>query len=55
MPVWSPARTRERVPASISSNFAIVISGAASLLLGIYPTALLIAGQLGANPIGNWH
>ena len=55
IPVWSPARTTERVPASASSNFAIVISGVASLVLGIYPTTLLIAGQLGANPIGPGH
>ena len=51
IPIWSPSPALERVPASISSNFAIVLSGVASLVLGIYPTALLIAGQLGANPI----
>ena len=51
IPIWSPSPALERVPASISGNFAIVLSGVASLLLGIYPTALLIAGQLGANPI----
>jgi NADH-quinone oxidoreductase subunit N len=51
IPVWSAAPARERVPASVSSAFAIVLSGAASILLGLYPTALLIAGQIGANPI----
>ena len=51
IPVWSPSPARERVPASVSSSFAIVLSGAASILLGLYPTALLIAGQIGANPI----
>ena len=53
VPVWSPAPARERVPASFSSSFAIVLSGAASILLGVYPTALLIAGQIGAGPIGS--
>jgi len=51
IPVWSAAPARERVPAPVSSAFAIVLSGAASILLGVYPTALLIAGQIGANPI----
>jgi len=51
IPVWSAAPARERVPAPVSSAFAIVLSGAASILLGLYPTALLIAGQIGANPI----
>jgi hypothetical protein len=51
-PVWSPGPAVERLPSSVSSNFAIVLSGVASIALGLYPTALLIAGQLGANPIG---
>ncbi len=51
VPVWSPSPRADRVPASISSKFAIVLSGVASVLLGLYPTTLLIAGQLGANPI----
>ena len=50
-PVWSPAPAAKRVRGSISSNFAIVLSGVASIALGVYPTALLIAGQLGATPI----
>jgi NADH-quinone oxidoreductase subunit N len=51
VPVWSPSAVVERVPATASSTFAVVLSGAASVLLGLYPTALLIAGQIGANPI----
>jgi NADH-quinone oxidoreductase subunit N len=51
IPVWSPAPAGERVRAPFSSTFAIVLSGAASVLLGLYPTTLLIAGQIGANPI----
>ena len=51
IPVWSAAPAQQRVPASVSSAFAIVLSGAASILLGLYPTALLIAGQIGAKPI----
>jgi NADH-quinone oxidoreductase subunit N len=50
-PVWSPGPVVERVSASVSSSFAIVLSGVASIGLGLYPTALLIAGQLGADPI----
>ncbi|HEY0831139.1 MAG TPA: NADH-quinone oxidoreductase subunit N [Candidatus Dormibacteraeota bacterium] len=51
IPVWTPSPRLDRVPASVSSNFAIVLSGLASVVLGLYPTTLLIAGQLGANPI----
>ena len=51
IPVWSPSPRAERVPASLSSAATIVLSGAASILLGLYPTTLLIAGQLGAGPI----
>ncbi|TMC83598.1 MAG: NADH-quinone oxidoreductase subunit N [Chloroflexi bacterium] len=51
VPVWSPSPRTDRVSASISSNFAIVLSGVASVVLGLYPTTLLIAGQLGASPI----
>jgi NADH-quinone oxidoreductase subunit N len=51
IPVWTPAATPAGVPASISSKTAIVLSGAASVLLGLYPTTLLIAGQLGSDTI----
>ncbi len=53
IPVWTPGPARARVPASISTTSAIVLSGIASLALGLYPTTLLIAGQIGANPISN--
>ncbi len=51
IPVWSPSPRVEGVPASVSSKLAIVLSGVASVGLGIYPTTVLLAGQLGANPI----
>ena len=51
IPIWSPSARRDRVPASISSTSVIALSGVASVLLGVYPTTLLLAGQLGANPI----
>ena len=51
IPVWSMGPRPERVPASFSSQLAIGLSVAASVGLGLYPTTLLIAGQLGAMPI----
>jgi len=51
IPIWAPSPRQDRVPLSISSSATVVLSGVASLALGIYPTTLLIAGQLGANPI----
>ncbi len=51
IPVWSPSTRLDRVGASFASTATVVLSGAASVLLGLYPTALLIAGQAGANPI----
>ena len=51
IPIWSPSSRRDRVPASISSTWVIALSGVASVLLGVYPTTLLLAGQMGANPI----
>jgi NADH:ubiquinone oxidoreductase subunit 2 (subunit N) len=47
IPVWSPSTRTDRVESSPSSTMAIVISGALSLVLGLYPTTLLVAGQLG--------
>jgi NADH-quinone oxidoreductase subunit N len=52
VPVWSPVPVVERVRGTVSSTAVIVLSGAASIILGLYPTALLIAGQIGAKPIG---
>jgi len=51
IPVWSSSTRTDRLPASISSSAVIWLSGLAAVGLGIYPTTLLIAGQLGANPI----
>jgi NADH-quinone oxidoreductase subunit N len=51
VPVWSPSPRLERIPASISSRATVVLSAVASLVLGIYPTTLLIAGLIGAGPI----
>ena len=51
IPVCSMGPRPERVPASFSSQLAIGLSVAASVGLGLYPTTLLIAGQLGAMPI----
>ena len=47
IPVWSSSARTDRLDSSISSTMAIVLSGVLSLLLGLYPTTLLIAGQLG--------
>jgi len=47
IPVWSPATRSDSLESSLSSRLAIALSGVLSLLLGIYPTTLLIAGQLG--------
>jgi len=51
IPVWSASSRTDLLPASISSRSVVWLSGIASIGLGIYPTTLLIAGQLGANPI----
>jgi NADH-quinone oxidoreductase subunit N len=47
IPVWSPSTRTDKLESSPSSTMAIAISGALSLVLGLYPTTLLIAGQLG--------
>jgi NADH-quinone oxidoreductase subunit N len=51
IPIWSVSPRRDRVPASVSSAATIVLSGVASVALGLYPTTLLLLGQLGATPI----
>jgi NADH-quinone oxidoreductase subunit N len=51
IPVWSPSARTDRLHAPVSSVFAIALSGVASIGLGIYPTAVLLAGQLGSNSI----
>jgi NADH-quinone oxidoreductase subunit N len=50
IPIWTPVPRGDRVPASFSTSAAIVLSGVASIALGLYPTTLLIVGQLGAGP-----
>jgi NADH-quinone oxidoreductase subunit N len=50
IPIWTPVPRPDRVPASFSTSAAIVLSGVASIALGLYPTTLLIVGQLGAGP-----
>src|SRR4029077_3513161 len=52
IPIWTPAPGLERVPASLSTQIAIGLSGVASVVLGLYPTTLFIVGQLGAGPLG---
>ena len=51
IPVWTPSTGAAGLSSSLSTKTAIALSGLASLALGIYPTTLLIAGQLGATPI----
>ncbi len=52
IPVWSTTtRAAEPLRASISSTSAIALSGVLSVVLGLYPTSLLIAAQLGAGPL----
>ncbi len=53
IPVWTPSTETAGIPSSLSTKTAIALSGLASIALGIYPTTLLIAGQLGANPIAS--
>jgi NADH-quinone oxidoreductase subunit N len=47
IPVWSASTRSDRLESSASSTMAIALSGVLSLVLGLYPTTLLIAGQLG--------
>jgi NADH-quinone oxidoreductase subunit N len=51
IPVWSPSARLDGLPAPISSRAAIIISGAASLGLGLYPTFALLVSTLGSGPI----
>jgi NADH-quinone oxidoreductase subunit N len=50
IPIWTPSTRHDTVPASFSSSAAIVLAGVASIALGLYPTTLLLVGQLGAGP-----
>jgi NADH-quinone oxidoreductase subunit N len=49
IPVWSRPARAGGLEASVSSRSAIALSGALSVLFGLYPTTLLIAGQLGST------
>jgi NADH-quinone oxidoreductase subunit N len=51
VPVWAPSPRVEGVRVSFSSTAIVVLSGAASVLLGLYPTTLLIAGLIGAGTV----
>src|SRR5467141_2752200 len=50
IPVWSPSTRTDPLRPSVSSTLAIVVSGAFSVALGVYPTSLLLIGDLGAGP-----
>ena len=51
IPVWTSSTRTDPLRASVSSTAVIALSGVLSVGLGLYPTTLLIAGQLGATPI----
>src|SRR5436190_2547743 len=51
VPVWSPTARLDDLRAPLSSRLAILISGAFSLGLGIYPTYVLLESQVGVIPI----
>jgi NADH:ubiquinone oxidoreductase subunit 2 (subunit N) len=50
IPVWSTSGRADQVPASFTTRSVVALSGVASILLGIYPTTLLLVGQLAGNP-----
>jgi NADH-quinone oxidoreductase subunit N len=47
IPVWSSSNRADKVESTVSSTMAIALSGMVSLVLGLYPTTVLIASQLG--------
>jgi NADH-quinone oxidoreductase subunit N len=47
IPVWSSSTRTDKLESSVSSTMAIVLSGVLSLVLGLYPTTVLIASELG--------
>jgi NADH-quinone oxidoreductase subunit N len=51
IPVWSPSARLDGLPAPVSARAAILLSGVASLGLGIYPTYALLVSTLGSGPI----
>jgi NADH-quinone oxidoreductase subunit N len=50
IPVWSASGRTDEVPSSFTTRTVVALSGVASILLGVYPTTLLLVGQLAANP-----
>jgi NADH-quinone oxidoreductase subunit N len=50
IPVWSASGRTDEVPSSLTTRTVVALSGVASIALGIYPTTLLLVGQLAANP-----
>ena len=47
IPVWSTSARTDKLESTASSTMAIALSGVVSLVLGLYPTTVLIASQLG--------
>jgi NADH-quinone oxidoreductase subunit N len=50
IPVWSTSARTDRLSTSLTTTSVVALSGVASVLLGVYPTTLLIVAQLGSNP-----
>ena len=51
IPVWSQSARADGLHVPFSTTAAITISGVASVLFGLYPTWVLLAGQVGVGPI----
>src|SRR5689334_7556590 len=51
VPEWSPTARSDGLHAPLSTTAAIAISGVASILLGLYPTLILLESQVGVIPI----
>jgi NADH:ubiquinone oxidoreductase subunit 2 (subunit N) len=50
--VWTPGAEEERQLARERGAFtSVLISGALALILGIFPTLILVAGLTGAGPV----
>ena len=50
IPVWSTSSRTDAVPSSLTTTSVVALAGVASLALGLYPTTLLLVGQLASNP-----
>jgi len=51
VPVWSPSARADGLRVPFSATAAIAISGLASIVLGVYPTLILLESQIGVGPI----